>query len=64
MELTRFDLQNQSIQRRIADALERIATVLEKLTQNGESRSEDQRIEDVMQETNKLMRAYLLKGAK
>lgn len=31
MELTRFDMQTQAIQRRIADALERIATVLEKL---------------------------------
>jgi hypothetical protein len=30
MELTRFDLQNQNIQRRIATALERIATALEK----------------------------------
>ena len=35
MELTRFDLQNQAIQRRIADALERIATCLEKMTKGG-----------------------------
>jgi hypothetical protein len=30
MELTRFDLKSQAIQERIATALERIATVLEK----------------------------------
>jgi hypothetical protein len=31
MELTRFDMQNQVIQRRIAEALARIADLLEKL---------------------------------
>ena len=36
MELTRFDLQNQAIQRRIADALERIAATLELITSSGE----------------------------
>lgn len=30
MELTRFDLKNQAIQERIAVALERIATALER----------------------------------
>ena len=35
MELTRFDMQGQAIQRRIAEALERIAKALEEL--NGKS---------------------------
>ena len=35
MELTRFELQNQAIQKRIADALERIATCLEKIGKEG-----------------------------
>jgi hypothetical protein len=40
MELTRFDLQNQAIQKRIAEALERIAASLELIIKTTSTKEE------------------------